>query len=147
MAATITQIRDALVDLVDNIDGISAATVNPTSQPLPAAIVLPPNEGSYWGTMSDAGFYGEMDFRVQVYVAANLLADAADALTAYVDPTGSASVLQAIHADQTLGGLLTHANGEGAAVMGWRFLSYEEAQIGLGHWGVEFTVRVKAKKG
>lgn len=144
--ATLTEIRDGLVDRLATIDGLTVATADTANLPLPCAVVLPPEEAKYWGTMSDAGFFGDMDWRIHVYVAPDILADAANVLLRYIDPSTTDSVAAAVAADSTLGGLLTNATGEGACVMAWQFIAYEDMN-GQGRWGVEFTTRVSARKG
>ncbi len=142
---TLTAIRDRLVDRLDTIPGLTVVTADAASVPPPYAVVIPPADGVYHATMSDTGFYGPLDWRIRVMVGAQLLDDAADAVLRFLEPAGESSVRAAIHADQSLDGLLDTAHS-GAAVMGWRFLSYEEAAE-AGRWGVEFTVTVVAKKG
>lgn len=143
--ASLTAIRDGIVARLATIPGLTVVTAAAASVQPPYAVVIPPNDGDYHATMGDAGFYGTLDWRVRVMVGVALLDDAADVVLRFLEPAGTSSVRAAIHEDQSLGGLLPTANS-GAAVMGWRFLSYEEAAE-AGQWGVEFTVTVVAKKG
>jgi hypothetical protein len=133
MAATMTQVRDALAgQIVANVPGLNALArmvqVNP-----PAAVVEPER-----GETHDASLEGQLwHFKVTVLVSANDLEAAQNALDAYLTPGGDGSVQDAIEADATLGAVV-----DDATVIGWR--DYQSYDVGDSTYlGVRFDVAVR----
>lgn len=139
--AVIADIVDALRARLDTIDDLNTATILTANTPAPVAVVAPPGQGTYRGTFGANGYLGGEDWTVTVFVPESLGEDAMRVLHEVIDVDSDWSIYAAIGADPTLGGVVDQA-----VVQGWRFLSYEEVQ-GLGHFGVQLTVAVAARKG
>ena len=138
---TIAAIVDALLEQVGTIDNLNTGTVLAANMPTPVAIVSPPGQGTYRGTFGATGYLGGESWTVTVLVSASLVEDGMRVLHAAADVDGDWSIYAAISADPTLGGIVDQA-----VVQGWRFLSFEEVDA-LGHFGVEITVAIAARKG
>lgn len=135
--ATISQVRGALRDALDNIPGLVPYSTEVGQIVAPAAVVVTPDVDFHQSFGSQA--LNRMQFRVLVLVAQSLTETAAAQLDTYVDPASAVSVRAVIEADTTLGGVV-----ETLIVDQFRPLGVEEAAA-LGYWGGEFLVTVYAR--
>lgn len=100
--ATIAQIRAGLKTRLETITGLQVYDYRPGTISPPTAIV------ARQSTQYDVTFDGADDHTmgVQVYVAFSNDRAAEDNLDAYLNESGTTSVVAAIHADSTLGGVV-----------------------------------------
>lgn len=130
--ATLGQVRDELKVRLATISGLRAHDVWPDTVNVPAALVRP-----LTGTFAESYGNGtKFTFEIVLVLQLGTLRSAQDALDAYLDPSGSSSIVAAIEGDRTLGG-----KADTLAVTGWR--DYGGMEIGtVTYLGVKFDVDV-----
>lgn len=132
MASSIEQIMLGLEARLTTIPGLrtsewTADQINP-----PHALVGVPPIPNYRQAMGKAAY--ELDLTVTVLTSAALDRRGQLALARYADPTGSSSVIAAVEADRTLGGVVTDC-----VVQSFRPLGLEEVGL-IGYYGGLFTL-------
>lgn len=102
---SITAIRTALAATLNTIPGLQA-TANYQAQVNPPMAIVLPQTGQIitFDTMDNGDTYY---FRIILLVSYGEDISAQAALDAYLDPTGSGSVIGALHADPSLGGVVS----------------------------------------
>ena len=101
-AATLTDIRDGLVDRLATISGLRVYSSQMNSiQEYPCAVVIL-DTLDYVIAIGGYSFQGQ--FRVVMLTDSGIVQDAHEQLDPYLDPSGAQSVTAAILADDTLGG-------------------------------------------
>lgn len=152
MAATLTQVWEAICSHVETHLGLVTWPLAEPNMPVPCALVPPlPEQGVARATFGNDGYYGASGgdmavWTVTVVMSADLLKESAKALLSYADPVGERSVWQAFAAPtgevhQTLGGIV-----ESCAVLrvtDQRAIAIDEQLLG---WGFEFEVQVSARR-
>lgn len=110
--ASLTDMRTALRDKIDDVTGLRAYATLPDEPLTPCAIVRPVSAEFH------ESFDDDTTLRFEVIVLAHPLQDGAargqEKLDAYLTRTGSTSIKAAIEADRTLGGKV-----EDTTVTGW----------------------------
>lgn len=137
MAATIEQVMTGLKTRLATISGLQAYDYAPDNPSPPCAFPLVPAIPSYREAMG-RGVY-VVTYRVVVLTGAQLDRTGQAALAGYANPTGSASVRQALEdGDKTLGGLVRDLVVDGFDPDGLQ-------EVGLvNYYGGVFNVRVIA---
>jgi hypothetical protein len=108
--ATLGEIREALRVRVATIDGLHTYRIM-SLKPEPPACCVIPRSAQFSQTFDGDVLY---TFDVWVYVSPTDLERAQAAIDEYMAPTGAKSIAAAIHADQSLGGVVDYAR-----VIGW----------------------------
>jgi hypothetical protein len=139
MATTLEQIMQALEARLKTIPApneLRAADTIPGSIMPPAAMVGCPDIENYRETMGRGKY--RLQFTITVFTSAAWDRTGQLKLAAYANPTGPSSIITAVEADKTLGGLV-----DDCMVVGFRKLGLEEWAL-LQYFGGEFTVQVVA---
>lgn len=134
--ATIVEIMDGIEARLATIPGLNTSDATPGQIATPAAVVGLPEEIDYLRTFTNDNV--DLTFRIQLMVST--AADAAScqkALAAYMDNSGASSVLLAIEADETLGGLVDYCVLESCTPQPIAF-------NGNPYYGAVFAVRVSS---
>ena len=135
--ATLAQIRAGLQTRLATISGIQTYAYLPALPTVPCAFVGGPRNIAYHEAMQNG--LGEWTMVVWVLVSAAVPSvEAQTDLDAYVSPTGSLSVRQAIEADPTLGGVVADTSVDLSD--GYSFYVTEQGSF----FGAQFVVRVAA---
>ena len=135
-APTLAQIMAGIETRLQTITGLRTNDISPGQIVPPCAIVgVPPIK--YRETMGRGT--ASLDMTVTVFTSASMDRAGQLALAAYASPTGSDSILTAIEADKTLGGVVNDC-----IVWDFRPLGLEEVGI-VGCFGGLFNVRVLAQ--
>ena len=130
--ATFEQIREGLATRLETIAGLNVYRKAPGNITVPAAIVRR-RETRYDVTLDGAD---DTTFGITVFVSFANVEVGHEALDGYLDPAGSSSVVAAIHAEPTLGGVVDFARV--ASAEGERITNY----AGVDYLSVEFVVEV-----
>lgn len=103
--ATLAAIRAGLKTRLETISGLQAVDYRPGSLNPPVAVVARQE------TRFDTTFDGADDHTMAITVYVQFGDDrvAEDNLDVYLDPSGSSSIVTAIHADPTLGGVVDYS--------------------------------------
>jgi hypothetical protein len=135
-APTLEQVMLGLETRLATIAGLNTSPITPDQVTTPQAIVGVPDIPTYHATMAR----GKMDFEFTVTVFTSLMLDRDGQLklASYANPTGASSVVAAIEADKTLGGVVDDCH-----VVSFRTLGREEVGQ-VGYYGGVFTVNVMA---
>lgn len=130
--ATIAQIREGIAARLSTIAGLHVYSKPPGSIISPAAVVTRRR------TPYDVTFDGVDDhtFAVTVFVSFANSDVAHDLMDTYVAPAGASSIVAAINADPTLGGLVDFANVVSAE--GERLVDY----AGVAYLSVDFIIEI-----
>lgn len=136
MAPSIQDVMEGVAGQLETISGLRVSAYESNSINVPQAVVLVPEIPDYRASMKRGTFV--LEVRVQVYTSTATDRSGQQQLAAYANPTGSSSVIAAIEADTTLGGVVNDC-----VVDSFRRLGVEEA-MGIGFYGGEFTLRVVA---
>lgn len=137
MAATIEQIMQGIETRLATISGLRVSDTTPDQINPPQAFVGVPNIPNYHGTMGRAKF--PIEPTVTVLVSATLDRVGQLKLASYANPTGDSSIVAAIEADRTLGGIV-----DDCIVDSFRPLGLEEVGL-IGYYGGVFALRVIAR--
>jgi hypothetical protein len=134
---SITQIRTALAATLNTVPGLSA-TANYQSQVNPPMAIVLPQTGQIitFDTFDNGDTYY---LRVILIVSYGEDISSQAALDAYLDPTGSNSVIGALHADPSLGGVVSFCvptTAVGYGLVEW---------AGNQYFGTTLTVTVATK--
>ena len=130
--ATLSQVRDGLKTRLATISGLRAHDTWPDTVNPPAALVRPTSGG--FGESYGNGT--RFDFEIVLVLQLGTLRQAQDALDAYLDSSGSSSIVAAIEGDRTLDGY-----ADTLAVTGWR--DYGGLEIGtVTYLGCKFDCQV-----
>lgn len=139
MAATLTEVLDAVENAIDGIDGLRVKDVIGPDLPVTgnasAAVVLTPDIPSYRSTMGRGSYHLDVD--IAVFTATSVDRVGQRKLAAFASQTGDASIRAAVEADPTLGGTVSTSY-----LAGFRRLGVEEVGI-LGYFGGVFTVFIQ----
>lgn len=130
--ATTEQIREGLADRLETIAGLNVYRKAPGNITVPAAVVRR-RQTQYDVTLDGAD---DTTFGITLFVQFANIEVAHEALDAYLDAAGTASVAAAVHADPTLGGVVDFARV--ASADGERVINY----AGVDYLSVEFAVEV-----
>ena len=135
MAPTLTEIRDALAQQIDNlVPGLRTASTVPGTINPPVAIVTPNQSGliNYQEIMSS----GLATWTMRVYIIVGAVSDrnAQTTLDGFLSPEGESSVPSAIASDPTLGGVVEYAVCTSAQKYG------ELQYAGVSYLGCEISV-------
>jgi hypothetical protein len=140
MAATLTEILDAIEDAIDGIDGLRVKDVVGPDLPVTgnaaAAVIFTPDVPSYRSTFG-RGVY-ELDIDVGVFTSANIDRVGQRKLAAFASQTGVSSLRAAVESDSTLGGVVADSY-----LARFRRLGIEEVGV-IGYFGGIFTVHIAA---
>lgn len=137
MASTIPQVMAAIGERLNSISGLRGVGYAPDSPSPPTAFPLVPGIPSYREAMG-RGVY-VVTYRVVVLTGAQLDRTGQAALAGYANPTGSASVRQALEdGDKTLGGLVKDLIVDGFDPDGLQEVGF------VNYYGGVFNVRVIA---
>lgn len=136
MAATIVQIMQGIEGRLSTIDGLRVAAISPDQINPPQAVVGVPVIDSYHQTMGRGRIH--LAPTVTVLVSAGLDRVGQQRLAGYANPTGGQSIVAAVEADKTLGGVV-----EDCIVVSFRPLGLEEVGL-VGYYGGVFDLRVIA---
>ena len=101
MAATLTQIRNGIKARCETIAGLTGYAIEPASPKYPAAWTFP-QRINYHPVFEDKATY---TLSVSVGVASTELGHAQSNLDPYLAPSGAKSVVAALEADPSLGGV------------------------------------------
>lgn len=106
MTATVAQVRQALAEVL-TLGGLTAHAFRPGGITPPAAVVMPP-PGEY---LTKATLEGGFDLQIVVglYVEWGEEQSATEQLDAFLTAGGALSLIAAIDADPTLGGVVDYA--------------------------------------
>lgn len=132
--ATIAQIRAGLKTRLETITGLQVFDYRPGTISPPTAIVARQN------TQYNRTFDGADDklMAITVYVQFGNDRSAEDNLDAFLDDSGSSSIVAAVHADQTLGGIVQYTNVASVSDNGLVPYGASEAQ----YLAATFTVEI-----
>lgn len=99
--ATLTQLRNGIKAALGTIDGLSAYAIEPASPKYPAAWIFPQRINYH------ASYEGEMTYTlsVSVGVASTEIGHAQSNLDPFLAPSGAKSIVAALEADPSLGGV------------------------------------------
>ena len=136
-APTIAQILAGVETRLATIDGLRVSDIVPDQINPPAAIVGVPEIPDYHATQRRGYFI--VSPTVTVLVSAALDRVGQMKLADYASPAGALSVVSAIEADRTLGGVV-----DDCIVTSFRPLGLEEVGL-IGYYGGLFTLRVAAQ--
>lgn len=137
MAPTIRQVMQGIEGRLDTISGLQVRDVIPDQVNPPQAFVGIPPIPQYHSSMSRGVF--TIEPTVTVLVSAALDRTGQLSLADYVNPTGGNSVIAAVEADKTLGGIV-----DDTVVISFEPLGI--AEVGqIGYYGGRFQLRVMAK--
>jgi hypothetical protein len=132
--ATLTAVRSALAtQLAANITGLRAVA-NRTAQVVPPMAVIVPGGGTFMRYKTTLSGSADLTLRVVLLVAAADSSLGQDVMDPYVATTGTQSVLAAVQADDTLGGVVEYAevmDATGYGLVNW---------AGVDYLGCSFTV-------
>lgn len=138
MAPTIVQIMDGIEARLDTISGLNVSDITPGQITTPAAVVGLPEQINYLDTFTDTNV--ELQFAVYVLTSTAIDFAGQKLLAGYLDKTGSSSVLAAINADPTLGGLVDYCVLETAQPQP---IEFNEVR----YYGAVLSVRVASSGG
>ena len=130
--ATNEQIREGLSVRLETIAGLNAYRKAPGNITVPAAIVRR-RQTRYDVTLDGAD---DTTWGITLFVSYANIEVAHEALDDYLDPAGASSVVAAVHADPTLGGVVDFTRV--ASAEGERITNY----AGVDYLSVEFVVEV-----
>ncbi|GGK32144.1 hypothetical protein GCM10010124_26170 [Pilimelia terevasa] len=136
MAPTILQVMQGIEARLNTITGLRVSDIAPDQINPPAAVVGVPAVPAYHATMGRGRF--QLAPTVTVLVSAGLDRVGQHKLAGYANPTGALSVVAAVEADKTLGGVVDDCH-----VVGFRPLGLEEIGL-IGYYGGVFELRVIA---
>jgi hypothetical protein len=124
VTATVTQVRAALATVLA-VDGLTVHAFRPQGITPPAAVVMPP-PGDYLTKATIDGGY-DLQLVVGLYVEWGDDQSATEQLDAFLTATGTSSLIAAIDANPTLGGVANSAWATAAADYGvytWAEIPY-----------------------
>lgn len=136
--ATLAQLRGGLADRLETITSLKGVyEESPGQVETPGAIIRP---GSPFITYDTSLYAGSHDYQFSILLLVSVAqgAPASDVLDAYLDPTGTDSVVAAVLADPDLGGVAhsaTVTSVSNAGLVSW---------AGVDYLGAEFLVSVLA---
>lgn len=136
-APTIPDIMRGIEARLATISGLRTKDVVPDQINPPQAIVGCPNIPRYHATMAMGAF--EIQPTVTILVSATIDRVGQIALAEYANPTGPKSVVAAIEADKTLGGIVTQC-----FVASFQPFGVDEVGV-IGYYGGTFTLRCMAQ--
>lgn len=136
-APTILQVMQGIETRLATITGLRVNDVIPDQINPPQAIVGVPPIPRYHATMQRGRF--QLEPTVTVLVSAALDRVGQEALAEYANPTGAKSIITAIEADKTLGGVV-----DDCIVTSFRPLGLEEVGL-IGYYGGVFDLQVIAQ--
>lgn len=135
-APTLAQVMTGLETRLDTITGLRASGISPdqvnVSGNASVAIIGVPEIPRYHLTM-DRGLQ-RLSFTITVLVSAQLDRVGQQRLAGFANPTGATSVVAAVEADKTLGGIIHDCQ-----VVSFRPLGLEEVGL-IGYYGGVFVV-------
>ncbi len=130
--ATNEQIREGLADRLETIAGLNVYRKAPGNITVPAAIIRR-RQTQYDVTLDGAD---DTTYGITVFASFANVEVAHETLDAYLDPAGASSVVAAVHAEPTLGGVVDFTRV--ASAEGERVTNY----AGVDYLSVEFVVEV-----
>jgi len=130
--ATNAQIREGLAVRLETISGLNVYRKAPGNVIVPAAVVRR-RLIQYDVTLDGAD---DTTWGITLFASYANLEVAHETLDAYLDPAGASSVVAAVHAEPTLGGVVDFARV--ASAEGERLINY----AGIDYLSVEFVVEV-----
>lgn len=134
MAATITQVRDGLKEVLEGITGLHAYDEWP-DKPNPPAALPQPASGQYNLTMDEESAAHNFEIVVIVTMGGGI-AKAQALLDPYLSSAGTSSIRKTLRANKTLGGVIDDLN-----VKGYR--NYGRMEIGdVVYFGAVLDVEV-----
>lgn len=138
-APSIPAVLAGIETRLETITGLHVSDVKPGQIVPPAAVVGVPPITDYWTSMKRGAF--ELEPTVMVLVSTAIDRPGQLALAAYANPTGASSVVAAVYADRTLGGVV-----DDCYVRDFRPLGIDEVGV-IGYYGGIFTLYVVAQGG
>lgn len=132
--ATIAQVMQAIETVLDAIDGLKASDTSPGQVNPPQAVVGVPAISDYQTSYGSSR--PRLEPTVTIYTSTAVDRAGQIALAGYADPDSTTSVIKAINADPTLGGVVNHCQ-----VTSFRPLGLDEVGA-LGYTAGEFILRV-----
>lgn len=136
-APTLQQIMEGIEARLDTIEGLRVSDIKPGSVDPPMAVVGVPDVTSYHGTFGRGKFQLQPTITILVSKAFDRIGQ--HALAGYANPTGATSIVAAIEADKTLGGVV-----DDCIVVDFRPLGQEEVGL-IGFFGGVFNLQVIAQ--
>lgn len=136
--ATLDQIVEGIADALDVIPGLNISRYFPGQIVPPIAVVGIPTVVAYHASMGKRLF--EVEAPVHVFTGAAVDISGQRKLAGFADPGGAGSVIAAIEANRTLGGVV-----EDAIVKEFRPLNLEEYSA-LNYFGGVFTLQIYARR-
>jgi hypothetical protein len=135
MTATLTEVRRALASTLGTISGLNVHAFKVGSITPPTAVVMPaPGDFAMYQVTMDP--VHDLDLVIGLFVQWGDDESASEELDPYISPTDPKSIWAAVHADQTLGGVVVSAQIETARSYG----SYTYG--GQEYYGVEFPISI-----
>lgn len=132
MATTVSQVRDGIASVVDDVTGLHVYDTIPDSFVPPGAIIIP--ENSVPRTVT--GTRDEQNYRVLLLLANEVTRVAQDTLDGYLSSTGDTSLRAKLASTSNLG-----IGGVKAIWMGWE--NYGRVQWdGAVYFGAEVLIQV-----
>ena len=131
--ATITQARSALATQLATIDGLRTASTRAAQITPPMAVVMP-GQGTFIRYKTTLSGSADLVFRIVLLLAAADSSIGQDAMDPYLATSGDQSILAAVQADDTLGGVVEYAevmDATGYGLINWN---------GVDYLGCSFTV-------
>lgn len=139
-APSIPAILAGIEARLETIAGLmTVSDVRPGQVNPPAAVVGVPPIPDYWGAMKRGVF--ELEPTIMVLTSTAVDRPGQLSLAEYANPTGSSSVVAAIYASRTLGGVV-----DDCYVREFRPLGIDEVGV-IGYYGGIFTLYVVAQGG
>jgi hypothetical protein len=116
MAATLTDIRNAIKDTLGTLSDFNASAVEPPAPKYPAGWCFPASPAAdFHQTFDDAVTW---HIRVTVAVAASDVGRSQSNIDPYLAPTGSRSIKALLEADPSLGGVVDSVSVKGIVAYG-----------------------------
>jgi hypothetical protein len=115
-APTLIAIRAGIATRLETISGLNVTDYRPGQIQTPAAVVGVPPVDDYQLVMRRGAW--ELTPTILVFVSAAVDVWRADALSEYLDHTGTKSIAAAIAADKTLGGVVDSCHVRSSRVLG-----------------------------
>jgi hypothetical protein len=131
--ATFTAARSALASQLATITGLRTASTRAAQITPPMAVVMP-GAGAFLRYKTTLGGSADLVFRIVLLLAAADSSTGQDAMDPYLATTGTQSILAAVQADDTLGGVVEYAevmDATGYGLVNW---------AGVDYLGCSFTV-------
>jgi len=136
MAPTIEQVMLGIETRLKTISGLRVEEFAPDQINPPQAVIGVPPVPSYHATMGRGRF--TLEPTVTIFVSKSWNRTGQLKLASYANPTGDSSVVTAIEADKTLGGVV-----DDCFVVDFQPLGLEEVGL-IGYYGGVFTLRAIA---